>query len=68
MALGRAWLENRAEGEAAQQPVAFHLDASMFRLPKQAAEIVSSVNGPTPITAIDPQERVRVLLLVEAAE
>lgn len=62
--LGRAWDEDRAEGEAAAAPVVHHLNASVFKLQQVMAASTVSANPP-PLADIEPQRRLRILILVE---
>jgi anti-sigma factor RsiW len=66
LALSRAWDENRAEGESPQQAFVQHLNASQFRLQKDlTVHAIVANSQPTPVR-LNPQQRVRVLILVEA--
>ncbi len=56
-----------AKGPTAGQAFAHRLNAEMFRLEKRLAAAASASRAPQqPVAAIDPQQLVRVLILVEA--
>ena len=64
LALSPAWDDNRAEGESAQLAFVQHLNASGFRLIRGPTAAQAGISQPLP-TPIKPQQRVRVLILVE---
>jgi hypothetical protein len=56
-----------AKGPTAGQAFAHRLNAELFRLEKRLAAAANAVTAPQqPVTGFDPQQRVRVLILVEA--
>jgi anti-sigma factor RsiW len=56
-----------AKGPTAGQAFARRLDAELFRLEKRLAAAANAATAPQqPVAAIDPQQLVRVLILVEA--
>jgi anti-sigma factor RsiW len=68
LALGRAWDETRPEGEAAAAPFMQRLNAGLFKLQKTVTDATAAVAKGNTVAAIDPQRRVRVLILIEPAE
>ena len=66
--LGRNWDEIRGEGEGAAAPLMQRLNASLFKLQKSISDAAQAATDNVPLATIDPQQRLRVLILVEPAE